>query len=376
MGLLEYIAVFLDVGLQHQQSMKARASIIWFVAIVAVLIALALWFGKKKSVETPLAVSPATNVAPPAVAVTSPPANAPVHSNAPVTQAAPGAPVPPPPTESKEQQMREGLAELNDEDVVLYGRVIDQFNSPVVGATVTGSIQINNGTRVGADKVSLVTDGNGFFTISGYKGKALGINVSKAGYVMATTNTHFIYSLLWPESERYVPDLGNPTVIKMWKLQGAEPLVSINQHYKLPYTSAPINFDLVAGKVVPAGGDISITVNRPAGEVSEHNPQDWGFEIEAVDGGLIETSGKEEAVTFAAPESGYQSSDTLTASSNRHGIGIIQQAFFVQSQNGQVYSKIGLSFGINEKPDGLMDITFSGVANANSSRNWEATVPQ
>ena len=352
--------------------MKIRASIIWFVAIVAMLIALILWFGKKKSVEAHMVGSPATNVAPSTVAMTSPP----IHSNAPVAQAAPISSIPSPPIESKEQQMREELAGLNEENIVLFGRVIDQFDAPVASATVTGTIQVNNGTRVGNDKISMTTDGNGLFSISGYKGKALGISVSKPGYVMATTNTHFIYSLLWPASERYVPDAGNPTVIKMWKLQGAEPLISINQHYKLPYTSAPINFDLVAGTVVPVGGDISITVNRPAGEVSEHNAQDWGFEIEAVNGGLIETSGKEEAVTFAAPESGYQSSDTLTASSNRHGIGIIQQAFFIQSRNGQVYSKIGLSFAINEKQDGLMDITFSGVANKNSSRNWEATAPQ
>ena len=354
--------------------MKMRRSNFWFIMVMAALIALVLWHGKKQPTRTPPLASVETNAPPAATAKSPATTNSPVHSNAPVTQAAPGAPIPPP-TESIEQQMREGLAELNNEAVVLYGRVMDQFGAPVAGAMVTGSVQVNNGTRVGSDKISLVTDETGSFTISGYKGKALGIWVTKKGYVMATTNTYFIYSFLWPEAERYVPDAGNPTVIKMWKLQGAEPLVDISKEYKLPFTSAPINFDLVAGKIVPTGGDVKITVNRPAGEVSEHNPQDWGFEIEAVDGGLIETSGKEEAVTFAAPENGYQPSDTLTASSNRHGIGIIQQAFFVQSRNGQVYGKLGLSLGINRTPDGLMDISFSGVANANSSPNWEATAP-
>jgi hypothetical protein len=36
-----------------------------------------------------------------------------------------------------------------------------------------------------------------------------------------------------------------------------------------------------------------------------------------------------------------------------------------------VYSKLGLSFRINSDPDGLMNITIGGVANANGSRNWE-----
>jgi hypothetical protein len=152
--------------------------------------------------------------------------------------------------------------------------------------------------------------------------------------------------------------------------------VSINQHYKLRYTEAPINFDLLAGQIVPGGGDVKITMNRPTGTISEHNPQDWGFTIEAVNGGLIETADKEWRVTYAAPETGYQPSNVLSASSNRHGIGGIQQGFFVQSRNGKIYSKVGISFGINETPDGFMEVTFSGMANTNGSRNWEATVPQ
>ncbi len=347
--------------------MKIRRSIFGFIAIILALIALALWFGRKKSVETPAVVSPMTNAATPAVAVASPPTNAPVHSNAPVTQAAPGAPIPPP-TESKEQQMRGELAELNNEDVVLYGRVTDQFGTPVAGATVAGSVQVNNGTRVGSDKISLVTDDNGFFTVSGYKGKALGIWVTKKGYVMAATNTHFIYSLLWPESERYVPDLGNPTVVKMWKLQGAEPLVNINQTFKLHYTSAPINFDLIAGEIVPAGGDVQITVNRPSGEVSERNPQKWSIDFDVVGGGFIETSHKESAVTFAAPQGGYQPSGVF---GNNNGTDGLDENCFVESRNGQVFSKLYLSLGINNQPDGLMYITFRGVASTNGSRNWE-----
>jgi hypothetical protein len=209
------------------------------VAILAALVVLMLSFGRKESAETAVAISSATNSALPRVAV-------------------PRYPALPPPPENKEQQMRQGLAELNNEDIVLYGRVVDQYSSPVPGAAINGTIQVNDGTRVGADKISMVTDANGIFTVSGYKGKALGIWVTKPGYVMATTNTRFVYSLLWPASDRYIPDANNPAVIKMWKLQGAEPLVNINQDFKLPYTNAPINFDLVAGKVVLDGGDITI----------------------------------------------------------------------------------------------------------------------
>ncbi|HUE37308.1 MAG TPA: hypothetical protein VMO20_07950 [Candidatus Acidoferrum sp.] len=356
--------------------MKTRASIIWFLAIIAVLIVLVLWLGRKKSAEMPQAASSETNAATPAIAVMSPLANAPVHSNAPVTQAAPGAPIPPP-TESKEQQMREGLAELNNENISLYGRVMDQFDAPVAGATVTGTVQVNNGARVGSDQISLVTDDNGLFTVSGYKGKALGINITKTGYVMAATNTYFVYSLLWPASRRFTPDPNNPTVIKMWKLQGAESLVDISKEYRLPPTSTPIFFDLVAGKVVPTGGDLEAVVTRASGSLSKKNPGDWSIDLKPVKGGIIESDYQAAQVTFEAPAEGYQDDYLVQMNSDdpawHDGI---DQEFFLKSRDGQVYSKFYLVFGINREPDDPLYFQFKGVANMNGSRNWEANAPQ
>jgi len=264
------------------------------------------------------------------------------------------------------------LAALNDEQVVLYGRVIDQSDSPVGGATVVGSIQVNNGTRVGADAISLSTDANGLFTISGYTGKALGIKITKPGYVMATTNTRFVYSLLWPEAERHVPDPNNPVVFKMWKLQGAEPIVGIDQRYKLQVTDAPIIFDLLTGKIVPSGGDIQITVRRPQGGISERSQQDWGVLVTAVDGGIIETTVAESRVTYSAPETGYKPSyERLLSTTNHTWSGGIHAMLFVESRGGKVYSKVFLSFNINETPDEPASVAFRGVANPSGSRNWE-----
>ncbi|MGH7990146.1 MAG: carboxypeptidase-like regulatory domain-containing protein, partial [Limisphaerales bacterium] len=348
--------------------MQIRRSVFWFIIIVAVLIALVLWHGKKKPIETPQPVAVETNVAPPAATVRSAPVNAPVHTNMPPAVSMTNAVQTPPP--SKWEQMQSILATQNDVPIVFYGRLEDQFGNPVADAQIAASIRIENGVEHTVKHFSLTSDANGFFTVSGYKGQSLSVIPKKAGYALASLNGGGIYSHMWPESQRYIPDPNNPTVIKMWKLQGAEPLVNINQHYKLHYTGAPINFDLVAGKIVPTGGDVRITVNRPAGEISMRNKQDWGFEIGAVDGGLME-SGADAAVTYAAPLDGYEPSDTLTASGNGHGIELIQQSFFIKSRNGQVYSKLSLSFDINETPDGLMDISFSGVANPNRSRNWE-----
>jgi hypothetical protein len=268
--------------------------------------------------------------------------------------------------------MREGLARWNDREIVLHGRVVDQFGSPVASADVAGSVRVRNASRVGVDRFSLATDAAGSFEIKGYKGESLGVWVSKKGYALATTNTLFIYSLLWPASRRFTPDAAHPVVIRMWKLQGAEPLLRFRKDYRLPHTDAPVRFDLLAGRIVPSGGDLQILVSRSPGDVSERTERDWGVRVEAVDGGLMDSRGQER-VTYAAPGSGYQDSMTFLFSTNSpHGwSGGFTQGFFLMSRNGQVYSKVGLTFGINQKPDDPMYVTLSGIANTNGSRNWE-----
>lgn len=104
--------------------------LILFVAIVAVLIALLLWHGKRKTAEMPVALSPAASAAASAARTLNAPSRAPVHSNAPaVSRVVPSPLASIPPVESKEQQMGEGLAMFNDVDIKFYGRLEDQFGN-------------------------------------------------------------------------------------------------------------------------------------------------------------------------------------------------------------------------------------------------------
>ena len=357
--------------------MRIRRSVAWFVLIAAALTALILWFGKKPADKT----RPAAAETSPARRGDTRPSQRELHSaaknSAPAGQAPAGTNALTPAAQTKDEQMRQGLAALNDEQVLLYGRVKDQFGAPVARATIAASVQVNNGTRVGTDRFSLKTEGNGAFTISGHQGKALGLNITKKGYALATPNTRFVYSLLWPEAERHTSDPNNPVVFKMCKLQGAELLVGIDQHYRLEVTGAPVNFDLLAGKIVTSGGDIQITVKRPQGVISEHNQQGWGVLVTAVDGGLIQTTVAESRIEYWAPEAGYKPSCEFVLSTTNHTwSGGIHEMFFVESRGGGAFSKIFLSFNINENPEGLASVTFRGAANTNGSRNWEATVPE
>jgi hypothetical protein len=207
------------------------------------------------------------------------------------------------------------------------------------------------------------------------KGKLWALHQEKRATFLATPNTYFKYSHMY--EDRYSPDSRNPTVIKMWKLQGAEPLVGIDQRYRFPYTREPVNFDLLAGKIVPAGGDIKISIRRSEGIVSERTLQDWAVQVEAVDGGLIKTDAMEGRVTYAAPENGYQPIDTMVMSTNppHRWSGGIHQMYFMKSRRGQLYGKVNLSIGINQNPEDNLSVHFRGAANANGSRNFEADAP-
>lgn len=262
------------------------------------------------------------------------------------------------------------LSAYNDVPIDFYGQLEDQSNNAVSKATVHFTVQVVNGYESTTKRGQTISDSNGYFYISDYRGQNLGIAVQKAGYVMAATNTLFWYSKLG--GHPFVPDPRKPTIIKMWKLQGTEPLLKINQNFKLRYKEGPINFDLLTGKIVSSGGDIRIIVNRPPGIISGQKPQDWNIDFEVMGGGFIESSEAEAPLTYVAPENGYRPRGVFE---RNNGPDTIDKTLFIQSRDGQMYSKIHFLFGINGTPDGFMYITFNGVANTNSSRNWEATAP-
>jgi hypothetical protein len=355
--------------------MKIRGSIIWFIAIAVAVIALVLWYGQKQPVEMPLATSAETNAAPPVATTPRAPASIPVHANAPMVQSTRGADLSKSSPPSKEERAIGLLSTYNDVPIDFYGRVEDQFSNAVDNAAVNFSVRVMNGQESTVNRGQVETDNNGFFTVSGYRGQDLSLVPKKAGYVLAMADTLFKYSHL--EDHPYVSDPNNRSVIKMWKLQGAEPLVEINKIFKLPYNGAPIFFDLVTGNVSPVGGDLEVIIARAPGVITQRNHGDWSIKLVPVNGGIMETDYHTSQVTYEAPANGYQDSYLVQMNHDNPGwLDNIQRAFFLMSRNGQVYSKFSLDFGINDDPNGTMWFQFKGVANVNSSRNWEATSPQ
>lgn len=354
--------------------MKIRGSILAFVVVAAVLIALILWFGRKPPAGALPVISKATNVAPMATAPNMP-ASAPISTHAPPTRVTPAiSPAAASPPQSKVAILKE-ILQANDADIVFYGRLEDQFSNAVNGAVISFSVQYEDTNGSGIHRGQVVSDANGLFTISGYEGATLSIMPQKTGYALAATDTSFRYSQLQPGY--FAPDANNPVVIKMWKLQGAEPLVEINKTFKLPYTGAPIFFDMLTGNVVPSGGDLEVIVTRAPGVISQRLHGDWSIKLVPVNGGIMASDYHTAQVTFEAPASGYQESYFVQMQSDDPGwFDNIYNTFFMVTRNGQVYSKFSLGFKINDDPNGAMWFQFKGVASTNGSRDWEATAPQ
>jgi hypothetical protein len=357
--------------------MKARRSILLFSAVAILLIGAVIWLGKKPSTigsrepanPTNMAASPTEPAGAEQAGSPLPPTRDTRPGNTPQTN------VPASAAQSALDDPRRGLAALNDVPIVFYGKLEDQFSNPVVAARIDASVRIYNGFKSTVERFVVTSDSGGFFHIDHGKGEGLGIGPSKEGYVLAAPNTYFKYSYMYPD--RFAPDPAKPAVIKMWKVQGPQPLTGIQKEFRLPFTGAPVSFDLITGNVVGSGGDLEVEITRAPGTLSKKTPADWSIKIKAVDGGIMESDYETARATYEAPAGDYQ--DSLFVQMNREDqawFDSLHKMFFLKSRGGQVYSKFNFDFGINREPNGLMYFQFRGVANTNASRNWEATAPQ
>jgi hypothetical protein len=267
-------------------------------------------------------------------------------------------------------QLPESVPGDSDVPIVFYGRLQDQGGQPVVEAEITGTTIFHQGLAKATGRFTTTSDANGLFTLNAGGDESLEVMPRKAGYALASTNNVKTYTGLANETERSPPDSNNPVVIKMWKLQGAEPLVTISQQYQFPYTNAPLFFDFVTQGFVRSGGDIKITIVGPPDPLLATDSEGWRVEMEADQaGGLMQISPEKWRITYWAPTDGYQPKIALPmvedASQNSESLdGMV----FVQTREGRIYAKLAVKISLSND---MVDLDLHGVANTNGSCNWE-----
>ncbi len=263
--------------------------------------------------------------------------------------------------QSKDEIMQAAWTVANSQTLDFYGKVIDQSGDPVVGAKVRGNVLLIGGLTKSESQDNYVeTDTQGGFKFVGLHGTRLFVTPEKPGYEYDSrqpTN--------W--SKDYKPDPISPVVFKMYRLQGAEPIVHVKFDSRVPYDGTSATFDLSTGKKSIVG-NLKITLVRNPLQINRGQEHfDWNVQIEVVRGGLMEAAGP---YYNLAPGAGYQPIFTFSIFKNdTNWTADLTRTFYFHTQQDH-YGRINIELTTDSvRPD--TGISIETWMNPSGSRNLE-----
>ena len=247
--------------------------------------------------------------------------------------------------------------------IEFYGRVVDQFGAAVDAATVNLEWNVVGGTT----KQVVKTAADGSFSLQGARGKMLGVNILKEGYVYtAESHKSFEYAAFF-QANFHVPNRAQPVVFRLQKLTGAEPMFKYIMNAEVAAGSVPVLLDVETGKL-GADGDLSFSI--AAGQNWGQNGPDFSVTITAMNGAAFAFS--EDEFMFNAPETGYRNAANLNRLSTEPNYNRVQPyRFYVKTRSGKyaaVTGEITIREGLSEGKAGFHAITYH---NPSGSRNLE-----
>jgi hypothetical protein len=239
--------------------------------------------------------------------------------------------------------------------IEFYGRVLDDREQPVSGATV--STEWTDLSKEGSSERILLTDAAGLFSLTGITGKNLGVRVKKDGYKPYHANRSSYEYAAYFEREWHVPDRNKPVIFRLRKNRKTEPL--IKREFLLPVEiGQPATFAMD-----PKSPDAPKVVFELLTNAQIRDRQ-WSARISVPSGGLQATL---EEFPFEAPESGYETSVFSDYNTPKpvgfHG-GAQGGVFFVHNQKG--YGRVELKM-----ISGTIDTRVISFWNPSGSRNLE-----
>jgi len=262
----------------------------------------------------------------------------------------------------KEQAIQETYLERNKRSQDFYGKVIDQYGQPVTGVGIAGELVFNTETYGGVktENYTAQTDSEGLFQFTGLNGAGFNVRLSKDGYKMGERGEGY----KGPAGSKTNPN--DRAILTMWKLRGAEPLISSDISSKIPYDGNSSTFDVATGKESP-DGDLKVTLSRFPLKIKPGlvHPYDWQFKIEMLHGGLIE---EHDPYPYWAPDNSYQPSFQFEISSNSiPWQNQWEQSFYIKTSQGQ-YGRMHFDISSAFTPARIqMDFTI----NPSGSQNLE-----
>lgn len=184
-----------------------------------------------------------------------------------------------------------------------YGRVVDENNIAVSGAGI--HFNWTDISPTGTSHADKISDGNGFFSLTGQHGKRMSVTVSKDGYYTYPSEKLKSFEYANPADGLFTPDAGNPVVFHLRKKGvGADLVKSQNGMMRIapPTNGAPLFLDFFTQKVGD-NGQLKIEGWKEHKDFST-TENNWAFRLTVPDGGLIEEN---DEFPFEAPDTDYQS---------------------------------------------------------------------
>jgi hypothetical protein len=186
-----------------------------------------------------------------------------------------------------------------------YGRVVDENEQPVEGATV--DFKWTDLSPNGTSEYHTVSDASGLFSMVNQRGKRLSVTASKPGYYSAGDARQASFEYANPADGLFRPDPNRPVILHLRKKGTGTELVTSQYGMKpyfgvtMPLDGSRVYVDLVERKT-GATGPIKVSQNKPPVEEWKQAAE-WSFRMEIPDGGFVEQN---DEFPFEAPENGYQ----------------------------------------------------------------------
>jgi hypothetical protein len=185
-----------------------------------------------------------------------------------------------------------------------YGKVVDQNDEPLAGATV--KFVWNDISSTGSSYEETTSDANGLFSLIDKKGKGVSVSASKNGYHVGNAASGSFEYVAFFEWNYHEPNENKPIVFRLIKKIDSEPLIVGTAFNTLSYEQRIYYYDLQQGRLSrqsPPSDGLRFAITRS--QAPQGQPFDWTWAVDGVNAMLRPTTDEFPQV---APVDGYLAS--------------------------------------------------------------------
>ena len=282
-----------------------------------------------------------------------------------------------------------GFLKVFKTPIEFYGKVVDQHGDPVVGAAVM-LLPFDNMGESSRSKMMLRSDEQGGFSVKGLTGLAMGVQVTKDGYMTLpdlglekrASSRRIEYGLDGTGGKRF-KNPSRPTLFTLIKIGPLEPMAYTEQkRWGLLVDGTPRKIALDSNDGI-GPHQIEFRFMSDWGKLPADNEinskrYDWSFEARIPGGGFLINASE---YNFEAPPDGYQESIKIAYPSTMDPAQWKRSEFgryFVRFPDGS-YGRLRFSIdGASDSNDGALSMTSwlnltPGSRNL-ASKHWDSSI--